>query len=44
MGPEMINDRYIELSANTHQVASAWLLAAVVVTLLMTVVAPWLVA
>jgi len=42
MGPELIDERQIELTADAEHVASAWLLAAVVVVLLMTVVAPLL--
>lgn len=40
MGPDRIDDRYPELFADGHYVGSAWLLAAVVVTLLLTVAAP----
>jgi len=42
MGPELIDDRHTGLSANVSHVGSAWLLAMVVVTLLLTVVAPLL--
>jgi hypothetical protein len=42
MGPELIEDRHVELAASADHVGSAWLLAAVAVTLLMTVVAPLL--
>jgi hypothetical protein len=42
MGPELIDDRHVELAASAEHVGSAWLMAAVVVTLLMTVVAPLL--
>jgi len=42
MGPEMIDEREFGLSASAGYVGSAWLLAAVVVTFLMTVVAPFL--
>ncbi len=42
MGPELIDERQVELAADAEHVASAWLLAAVVVVLLMTVVAPLL--
>lgn len=42
MGTEMTHDRHVELSADSSHVAAAWLLAAVLVTLLMTVVAPFL--
>ena len=40
MGPELIDERQVELTADAEHVASAWLLAAVVVIVLMTVVAP----
>ncbi len=42
MGPELIHDRHVELAASAEHVGSAWLMAAVVVILLMTVVAPFL--
>lgn len=42
MGPELTDDCHVELSADASHVAAAWLLAAVVVTFLMTVVAPFL--
>lgn len=42
MGPELIEDRYDELTPAGHEVGSAWLLAAVVVTLLLTVAVPLL--
>ncbi len=42
MGPELIEERHVELAADAEHVASAWLPAAVVVILLMTVVAPLL--
>jgi hypothetical protein len=42
MGPELIEDRHVELAASADHVGAAWLLAAVAVTLLMTVVAPLL--
>lgn len=42
MGPELIEDRYDELPPAGHEVSAAWLLAAVVVTLLLTVAAPLL--
>ena len=42
MGQELIDERYNELSTGGHPVASAWLLAVVVVTLLLTVAAPLL--
>ncbi len=42
MRTETIEDRDFELSASAGYVGSAWLLAAVVVTFLMTVVAPFL--
>lgn len=40
MGTNLTEDRYAELTAGGHEVGSAWLLAAVVVTLLLTVAAP----
>ena len=42
MGPELIKERHVELAADAEHVASAWLLAAVMVIVLMTVVAPLL--
>jgi hypothetical protein len=42
MGTKLIDERHVALSASAEHVGSAWLLAAVVVTLLMTVVAPLL--
>lgn len=42
MGTELIDERHATLSASADHIGSAWLLAAVVVTLLMTVVAPLL--
>ena len=42
MGTSLIDYRHVELSASANHVGTAWLLAAVVVTLLMTVVAPFL--
>ncbi len=42
MGPTLIEERQVELSASAKDVGAAWLLAAVVVTLLMTIVAPYL--
>lgn len=42
MEAKLIEDRHVELSASANHVGAAWLLAAVVVTLLMTVVAPFL--
>lgn len=42
MGPDLFDDRYAELAAGGHYVGSAWLLAAVLVTLLLTVAAPLL--
>ncbi len=42
MGTELIDDRHGELAASAQHVGSAWLVAAVVVILLMTVVAPFL--
>jgi hypothetical protein len=44
MHPELIDDESSDFSANANQVGTAWLLAAVLVTLLMTVVAPLLTA
>jgi hypothetical protein len=41
MGPELIDNRHVELSATARDVGTAWLLAAVIVTVLMTVVAPF---
>lgn len=42
MGPELIDHRHVEISSSVRDVGVAWLLAAVVVTLLMTIVAPLL--
>jgi hypothetical protein len=42
MGTELIDERQAALSASAEHVGFAWLLAALVVTLLMTVVAPLL--
>jgi len=42
MGTGLIEERQAALSASAEHVGSAWLLAALVVTLLMTVVAPLL--
>jgi len=42
MGTELIDDRHGELAVDANHVGSAWLLAAVTVVLLMTVVAPFL--
>lgn len=42
MGPEFTGDRQVELSADAGHVAGAWVMAAVLVTFLMTVVAPFL--
>ncbi len=42
MASMLIEDRRVELSASANHVGAAWLLAAVVVTLLMTLVAPFL--
>ena len=42
MRTEMIDERDFGLSDNAAYVGSAWLMAAVVVTFLMTVVAPFL--
>ena len=42
MGTELIDERRVELSARADHVGAAWLLAAVMVTLLMTLVAPFL--
>jgi len=44
MQTELIDSRHVELSASANHVGAAWLLATVVVTLLMTVVAPFLTA
>ncbi len=42
MGTELIDDHRVELSSSADHVGAAWLLAALIVTLLMTVVAPFL--
>lgn len=42
MGPELIDERRIELRTSGRDVTMAWLFAAIVVTLLMTVIAPLL--
>jgi hypothetical protein len=42
MALKLIDERHVELLANANQVVSAWLLAAVLLTLLLTVVAPLL--
>lgn len=42
MGPELLEDRHVELAASAEHVGSAWLMAVVAVMLLMTVVAPFL--
>jgi len=42
MRSSLTNEQHVGLSADADHVGSAWLLAAVVVTLLMTVVAPLL--
>ena len=42
MGPELTDERPAELSASARDVALAWVLAAILVTLLMTIVAPLL--
>jgi hypothetical protein len=42
MGPELTDNRRVELSADASHVVGAWLLAVVVVTFLMTVIAPFL--
>ena len=42
MATVLIDDRHVQLAADAEHVGSAWLLAAVVVILLMTVVAPLL--
>jgi hypothetical protein len=42
MGAVFTEDRQVELSADASHVGAAWLLAIIVVTLLMTVVAPLL--
>jgi len=44
MKAELFDERYLEVSAHASHVGSAWVLAAVVVMFLMTVVAPLLVA
>jgi hypothetical protein len=44
MGSEQTDDNYDELSASARQVITAWLLAAVLVTLLLTLVAPLVIA
>ena len=42
MGPELTDEHPVELCADASHVAGAWLLAAVVVTFLLTVIAPLL--
>lgn len=42
MGSSLTKEQHVALLADADHVGSAWLLAAVVVTLLMTVVAPLL--
>lgn len=42
MGTSLIKEQHVALAADAQHVGSAWVLAAVVVTLLMTVVAPLL--
>lgn len=42
MRTELIGDRHVELAADANHLVSAWVLAAVAVVLLMTVVAPFL--
>ena len=42
MGTGLIEEQHVALAADAQHVGSAWLLAAVFVTLLMTVVAPLL--
>ena len=44
MGTSLIKEQHVALAADAEHVGSAWLLAAVFVTLLMTVVAPLLTA
>lgn len=41
MGPDFIDNHPVELSATARDVGTAWLLAAIVVIVLMTVVAPF---
>jgi len=42
MGTKFNDYHHVELSASATNIGTAWLLAAVVVTLLMTIVAPFL--
>ena len=42
MALKLIDERHVELLANANHILSAWLLAAVLVTLLLVVVAPLL--
>lgn len=42
MGSGIIDDQHTDLSASVSHVGSAWLLATILVTLLFTVVAPFL--
>lgn len=42
MGTGLIKEQHVALAADAQHVGSAWALAAVVVTVLMTVVAPLL--
>jgi hypothetical protein len=42
MGTSLIKEQHVALAADAQHVGSAWVLAAVIVTLLMTVVAPLL--
>lgn len=44
MGAEMFEERYSELSADASHVGSAWVVAGVAVLLLMTIVAPMVIA
>ena len=44
MGPELTDEHHVELFADARHVGAAWLLAAVLVTFLMTVIAPFLTA
>lgn len=42
MGPEFTGDRRVELSTDASHILGAWVMAAVLVTFLMTVIAPLL--
>lgn len=44
MAAELFEERHIELSADASHVGSAWVVAAVAVLLLMTIVAPMVIA